>query len=459
MESALIVVIFTFLNLAVLITIIIFLIRTFNINRVYDVQKDIIEPFTSILLKHMQVNRDVFERSFRDHTNRQQTVYIELMQSLMKQNEDTRSTIQDKITNRFDELSKAQIESHREARKSQDERLDRIDDGLNKFTAEFQKARTDLIKQVEASLERIRVTVDDKLQSTLETRLGESFKLVSERLEQVHKGLGEMQSLATGVGDLKKVLTNVKSRGTFGEVQLGAILEQVFTPAQYDTNCAVVPGSNERVEFAIRLPGKDDDESVIYLPIDAKFPQEDYQRLLEAYDSADQTSVESARKALKSRLIGEAKTIRSKYIAPPHTTDFALMFVPTEGLFAEALRIPGITEEMQIKNRVILVGPTNLYAVLNSLQMGFRTLAIQKRSSEVWKVLGAIKTEFGKFGDSLKAVSKKLHEASSKIEATERRTRVMERRLKTVEAVPEKEAKLLLSDVIESENAEDELGD
>jgi DNA recombination protein RmuC len=298
----------------------------------------------------------------------------------------------------------------------------------------------------ESKLEKIRVTVDEKLQTTLENRLGESFKLVSERLELVHKGLGEMQSLASGVGDLKRVLTNVRSRGTFGEVQLAALLEQVLTPAQYECNCATVPGSSERVEFAIRLPGREDEEGVVRLPIDAKFPQEDYLRLLDAYDAGDAAALETARKALRVRLLNEAATIRAKYVSPPHTTDFALLFVPTEGLYAEVLRMGGVAETMQTEQHVILVGPTTLYAVLSSLQMGFRTLAIEKRSSEVWKILAAVKTEFGKFGESLSVVSKKLQEASNKIEDSAKRSRAVERTLRNVEALPEPEAVGLLGD-------------
>jgi DNA recombination protein RmuC len=299
-------------------------------------------------------------------------------------------------------------------------------------------------KDNEEKLEKIRNTVETKLQETLEKRLGESFKLVSERLEQVHQGLGEMKNLAEGVGDLKKVLTNVRSRGTFGEVQLEALLEQIFTPAQYEKNVAVRPGSSERVEFAVRLPGRDDDKSVLYLPIDAKFPQEDYLRLTSAFESGDAAAVDAARKGLRARLVIEARTICEKYVCPPHTTDFALLFVPTEGLYAEALRMDNLTDEIQRECRVILVGPTTLYAILSSLQMGFRTLAIEKRSSEVWKVLGAVKTEFGKFGESLEAVSKKLSEASSKIDMSARRSRAVERKLREVEELPVPEAAVIL---------------
>jgi DNA recombination protein RmuC len=295
----------------------------------------------------------------------------------------------------------------------------------------------------EAKLEQMRATVEEKLQSTLEARLGESFRLVSERLEQVHRGLGEMQTLATGVGDLKRVLTNVKSRGTFGEVQLAALLEQVLTPEQYATNVATRPGSNERVEFAIRLPGRDDGIPV-WLPIDAKFPSEDYERLLAAHDAADAAAIDAAGRALETRIRTEAKALREKYVEPPHTTDFGVLFLPTEGLFAEVLRRPGLTEALNRELRVVIVGPTTLAAMLNSLQMGFRTLALEKRSAEVWQVLGAVKTEFGKFGDVLARLKSQLASASNTIEQAETRTRQMDRRLRSVEALPAEQAAQLL---------------
>jgi len=284
-------------------------------------------------------------------------------------------------------------------------------------------------------LEQMRKTVDEKLHATLEQRLGQSFQLVSERLEQVHRGLGEMQTLAAGVGDLKRVLTNVKARGTWGEVQLAAMIEQVLAPEQYATNVATRPNSGERVEFAVRLPGSAPDHPV-WLPIDAKFPVEDYQRLLDAHERADGEQVEAAARALEARIRSEAKTIREKYVEPPHTTDFAVLYLPTEGLYAEALRRPGLAEALQREQRVIVAGPTNLAALLNSLQMGFRTLAIEKRASEVWQVLGQVKTEFGKFGVVVEATKKKLDEARDKFDAVGTRTRAIERRLRSVEALP-----------------------
>jgi DNA recombination protein RmuC len=296
----------------------------------------------------------------------------------------------------------------------------------------------------ELKLDEMRRTVDEKLEGTLERRLGESFKLVSDRLDQVHRGLGEMQAMATSVGDLKRVLTNVKTRGTWGEIQLGALLEQMLSPQQYATNVAPKPDSGERVEFAIRLPGRSDADSVLWLPIDSKFPQEDYQRLVDAAERADASGVAEAGKAFESRLRKQARDIRDKYITPPYTTDFAILFLPSEGLYAEAVRRPCLPETLQQEFRVSLAGPSTFAALLNSLQMGFRTLAIQERSSEVWRVLGAVKTEFGKFADVLAAVKKKIDEASKQIDQTGVRTRAISRTLRNVEALPLEEAVHLL---------------
>jgi len=288
-----------------------------------------------------------------------------------------------------------------------------------------------------AKLEQMRVVVDEKLQSTLEKRLGDSFKQVSERLEQVYAGLGEMRTLAAGVGDLKKVLTNVKTRGTWGEIRLGQILDQILTPEQYAANVITKAGGSERVEFAIRLPGPDADrEEIVWLPIDAKFPQEDYQRLLDAQEAADKEQADRSLRNLEIRVKAEARAIRDKYIDPPHTTDFAILFLPVEGLYAEVLRIPGLCDHLQREHRVVVTGPTTLAALLNSLQMGFRTLAIERRSSEVWELLSVVKTEFGKFGDTLSKTKKKLQEAAHTIDQAEVRTRAIERSLRRVEEVP-----------------------
>ena len=313
----------------------------------------------------------------------------------------------------------------------------------------------------EKKLEQMRATVDEKLHATLEQRLGESFKQVADRLEQVHKGLGEMQGLARDVGSLNRVLNNVKTRGVFGEVQLAGLLEQVFTPEQYATNVATVPGSNERVEFAIRLPGRagpQADESPLWLPIDAKFPREDYERLMDAQERADLVAMEAAGKALESRLRLESRSIRDKYISAPHTTDFGILFLPTEGLYAEALRRPGLMQALQAEFKVMLAGPTTLLATLNSLQMGFRTLALEKRSAEVWQVLGAVKTEFTKFGEVLAKTKKKLEEAGSGIEMAERRTRVMVRELKAVQALPDSRTAELLPALALRADEEDSSG-
>ncbi|RKU01448.1 DNA recombination protein RmuC [Burkholderia sp. Nafp2/4-1b] len=354
----------------------------------------------------------------------------------------------------FDAMRESVQRQAQQAREEQTVALRLFGDTLNRQLTQLTEANDRRIGEVRATLEQrlkeietnnaakleeMRRTVDEKLHATLEQRLGESFKLVSDRLEQVHRGLGEMQTLAAGVGDLKKVLTNVKTRGTWGEVQLEALLEQMLTPDQYAKNVATVPKSSERVEFAIRLPGREAgsrDASPVWLPIDAKFPREDYERLIDAQERADAVAVEEAARALEARVRMEARTIAEKYVAPPHTTDFALLFLPTEGLYAEILRRPGLTDLLQRDYRVTVAGPTTLTALLNSLQMGFRTLAIEQRSSEVWQVLGAVKTEFGKFGDVLARTKAQLETVTRSIEAAEQRTRVMNRKLKQVEALP-----------------------
>ncbi|MCX7253192.1 MAG: DNA recombination protein RmuC [Burkholderiales bacterium] len=338
----------------------------------------------------------------------------------------------------------------------------------NDLNRDLATLRTALVEQLEASgrgvretltqrlaeiqldtsnkLEQMRQTVDEKLHATLEQRLGESFKQVSDRLEQVHRGLGEMQTLATGVGDLKRVLTNVKSRGTWGEVQLGALIEQTLTIEQYSKNIATRPNSRDIVEFAIRLPGQEEGKPV-WLPIDAKFPVEDYQRLTDAQDRADLQEIESAAKALETRIKAEAKTIREKYIEPPYTTDFAILFLPTEGLYAEVLRRQGLLELLQNDFRVTVAGPSTFSAMLNSLQMGFKTLSIEKRSSQIWSTLGQVKTEFSKFGEAIEATKKRLDAASKQFEAVDIRTRKINRALSNVEAVSSNSSTLLAIDL------------
>lgn len=333
---------------------------------------------------------------------------------------------------------------------SNDQRFTRLvqlnEQKLDKLRETIETKLTDIQNDNSKKLEAMRATVDEKLHATLEKRLGESFQLVSERLEQVHKGLGEMQQLASGVGDLKKVLSNVKTRGIWGEMQLASLLEQVLTPEQYAANVATKRGSQDRVEFAVILPGKESNDATVWLPIDAKFPQEDYQRLLEAQDMANAELAAAAAASLETRIRQEAKTIREKYVDPPNTTDFAIMFLPVEGLYAEVLRRPGLCDSLQREYRISITGPTTLAALLNSLQMGFRTLAIEKRSSEVWGLLGAVKTEFGKFGDVLIKTKEKLDQASKQIDAAAVRTRAIERKLRNVEQLPAVDAVRILGE-------------
>ncbi|MDO8372410.1 MAG: DNA recombination protein RmuC, partial [Polaromonas sp.] len=316
-------------------------------------------------------------------------------------------------------------------------RMGEVRETLEKQLAQLQQTNS-------AKLDEMRQTVDEKLQTTLETRLGESFKQVADRLEQVHKGLGEMQTLAQGVGDLKHLLTNVKARGIFGEAQLSALLEQVFTVDQYAAQVITRRGGKNPVDFAIRLPGRSDNGDPVWLPIDAKFPNEDYERLLDAQQRADVLGAEVAGKALEVRIRMEARSISEKYIEPPYTTDFAILFLPTEGLYAEVLRRPGLMEVLQREHRVTLAGPTTLLAMLNSLQMGFRTLALEKRSSEVWQVLGAVKTEFGKFGDVLAKVKSQTETVLNTLSSAEQRSRVMGKALRNVEALPELDSARLI---------------
>jgi DNA recombination protein RmuC len=333
----------------------------------------------------------------------------------------------------FSQMHSSQIE---QVRKSIDDNLGRIRDTLEQ--------RLDRMGQDNAAkLEQMRQTVDEKLHATLEQRLSESFRQVSERLELVHKGLGEMQTLATGVGDLKRVLTNVKTRGTWGEVQLGALLEQMLVPDQYAANVATRPGSRERVEYAIRLPGREG-QGQVWLPIDSKFPAEDYERLLAAQERADPAGVEEAGRALETRVKLEAKAIREKYVEPPATTDFAIMFVPTEGLYAEIVRRPGLAALVQGEHRITIAGPMNLSMIINSLQMGFRTLAVEQRASEVWLLLSAVKNEFGRFGEVLARTKAQLESVANSIDAAESRTRQMAKKLKQVEAMPDAQSRSLL---------------
>jgi DNA recombination protein RmuC len=424
----------------------------------------------ALLAPVVQQSSERLERELRDELTRsasgtRQELLANLahfQQTLLAQAGDVARTQNEQIENfrvQLGTLQQALGSQALAAREAQDAAMQRLADSMRlqlKTMSDSNEQRLSEVRHTveqrltaiqqdnEKKLEQMRATVDEKLHATLEQRLGESFKQVAERLEQVHKGLGEMQNLARDVGSLNRVLTNVKTRGIFGEVQLAGLLEQVFTPEQYASNVATIPGSAERVEFAIALPGQRDDGKPLWLPIDAKFPREDYERLLEAQERADAVGVEAAGKAIETRLRLEAKTIREKYIAPPHTTDFGMLFVPTEGLYAEALRRPGLMQALQTDYKVMLVGPTTLLATLTSLQMGFRTLALEKRSAEVWEVLGAVKTEFGKFGEVLAKTKKKLEEASNTIDQAETRTRQMTRKLKSVEALPEEATQKLL---------------
>lgn len=351
-------------------------------------------------------------------------------------------SFEENFRNNVREFNEVQLQKFSALNEQIEKLLRSTEDKLNQMRATIEEKLKTLQEDNTAKLEKIRATVEEKLHDTLEKRLGESFKQVSDRLEQVHKGLGEMQSLAAGVGDLKKALVNVKTRGMLGEIQLENILAEILTPEQYEKNFAAKPSSGERVEFAVKMPGKDG--SPVWLPIDAKFPIEDYQRLQEAYEQGEPVLLEAAAKQLENSIKKCAKDIRDKYLAPPLTTDFAIMFLPFEGLYAEVLRRTGLFESLLRDFRVAITGPTTLAAFLNSLQMGFRTLAIEKRSSEVWALLGAVKAEFGKFGVVLEKTRKKLQEASNTIDAASVRTKAIERKLKGVEGLPVPDESALL---------------
>jgi DNA recombination protein RmuC len=371
-------------------------------------------------------------------------------QTLVAQQGDIARTQNEQIDSFSRQLAAMQqhlAESLATATRAQGEQADRVRESLDQRMGEVRttvETKLAAIQQDnEKKLEGIRLTVDEKLHATLEQRLGESFRQVAERLEQVHRGIGEMQKLASDVGSLSRIMSNVKTRGTFGEVQLGALLEQVFAPAQYGKNVETIPGTNQRVDYAIKFPGRGSDEPV-WLPIDCKFPREDYERLVEAHERADAAGVESSARAIEMRLRVEARTIREKYLAPPHTTDFAILFVPTEGLYAEALRRPGLFESLQRDHRVTLAGPTTLLAVLTSLKVGFNTLALEQRSNEVREMLSVVKTEFGKFGHVLANVKRQANTVVNSIGEAETRTRQMARALKGVEAAPELRVQTLL---------------
>lgn len=408
-----------------------------------DVQKKI-DGIEKLLERHERLLREELARSRAESHDGARRIREEMTGGI--------TVLGDSLSKRMSEiagLQKNQLELFaaqlKELTSSNEGRLDKLREGVD--------ARLKLIQEDNAvKLEQMRATVDEKLHDTLEKRLGESFKLVSERLELVQRGLGEMQILANGVGDLKKVLTNVKTRGTFGEIQLASLLEQILAPGQYESNVETRHGSGQRVEFALKLPGRDGTpDGMVWLPLDAKFPQEDYLRLVEAQEAADVAAAAESRKQLDRSVREMARTIRDKYLDPPHTTDFGVMFLPTEGLYAEVLRLPGLFEALQRDFKVMVAGPTTLAALLNSLQMGFRTLAIEKRSAEVWNLLGAVRTEFSKFGIILEKTRKKLVEAGNHIDQAATRTRVIERKLRDVQDIPHQGSDALLDDVFEFE--------
>lgn len=410
--------------------------------------QEFLDTFKSVLQTEMKENRAELSTELREN-RKELTSNLELLTSKMEE----------KLAMIHEGLSKNAKENREELAKTLKDFSDTFSSNVRDFN-ELQKQKFDamalkqdeLVKSTELKLEKMRETVDEKLHKTLEERLGQSFQLVSERLEAVQKGLGEMQTLANGVGDLKKVLSNVKTRGVLGEIQLGNILEQIMAPEQYEANVKTKQGSNDLVEFAIKLPGKDDNGKEVYLPIDAKFPQEDYIRLQNAYEAGDVPGIDSASKALSNAIKKFAKDIRDKYIDPPFTTDFGILFLPIEGLFAEVVRQPDLVAILQREYKIIVTGPTTLAAMLNSLQMGFKTLAIQRRSSEVWQILGAVKTEFVKFGDVLDKAQKKINEANKELDnLVGTRTRLMLSKLKKVEELPINDTDNLLEDTLDSD--------
>jgi DNA recombination protein RmuC len=404
-------------------------------------------------------SRDEIQKTSRDNREELSNSFKNLRDGLQNSFRDTKDDLSRSLKSFEERFSTGVKEFNELQRQKFDDLINKQDQLRSETEVKLEKIKETIDTQLQKiqdqnskKLDEMRATVDEKLESTIERRFTESFKLISNRLDQVHQGLGEMQKLATGVGDLKKVLTNVKTRGGLGEIQLGSILEEIFSPEQFNKNSIVKSGTMERVEYTIKLPGRSNDSSPVLLPIDSKFPNEDYQRLIEAYENADKLSqkeIEDAKKQFVGSVRKNAKDIKEKYINPPFTTDFAIMFVPTEGLYAEILRTTGLFEMLQRDYRVTVVGPTNLVAFLSSLQMGFRTLAIEKRSSEVWQILGAVKTQFGEFGRILDKTKKKLEEATNVIENAGVRSRVIEKRLKTVQELSHDEAIALLGKPIQ----------
>lgn len=422
--------------LLLIIIIILQLVILFNKKAKVEIEKPLNNSLSLFEEKLARVIKDEMARNREENNKISSQNRLEISQNM----KNTTDSINQQISS-FGMLQKQQLEI---VSNNLMDLLKNNSEGLENIRQSVEQKLQSIQEDNNKKLEEMRKTVDEKLHSTLENRLGQSFKDISERLEALYKQLGEMQSLTSGVNDLKRALTNVKTRGIWGEIQLGNIISEILTKEQYEENVVTKKGSQDRVEFAVKLPGKDDINRCVYLPIDAKFPQEDYQRLLDAQEEGNKELVDLARKQLENRIKQEAKSIFEKYIDPPNTTDFAIMFLPTESLFAEVVRNVGLIETLQRSYKIIITGPTTISALLNSLQMGFRTLAIEKRSSEVWALLGAVKTEFTKFGEILEKTQKKLQEASNTIETATRKTRTIERKLKTVQELPIEESEQLL---------------
>ena len=411
------------------------------------------ETFLRIIKPEFKESRDELSSGLRENREELNTSITKFQQSFLESLQKLNEVLNSSAKENRDELTR----SLKEFQDSFTKNVKDFNELQKQKFEEMNRKQDELVKSTELKLEKMRETVDEKLHKTLEERLGQSFKIVSEQLQAVQKGLGEMQTLATGVGDLKKVLTNVKTRGVLGEIQLASILEQILAPEQYAANVRTKQGSSEQVEYAIKLPGKDVGGKEVYLPVDAKFPQEDYARLQTAYEQGDAAGIETALKSLVLAIKKFAKDIRDKYIDPPYTTDFGIMFLPVEGLYAEIARQPDLIAILQREYKIIITGPTTLAAMLNSLQMGFRTLAIQKRSGEVWEILGAVKAEFGKFGEVLSKAQKKILEANTELDKlVTTRTNKINVRLRQVQELPIKAGEVLLEEAVEEEESEGE---
>ena len=422
-----------------------------RISELADNHKKQLDSFSAQMLQLIKINEEKFGR-LSDSVSERLTSYNESVLARIVEMITLQQKQSDSFTKNIAEMLSTQRGQFETFAKQMDALILKIEQKMESLRTTVEQKLQTIQNDNAQKLEQMRQTVDEKLHETLEKRLGESFKVVSEQLDRVGQGLGEMKVLASGVGDLKKVLTNIKTRGTWGEIQLGNLLDQILTREQYSENVVTKKGSRENVEFALKLPGKED--GVVWLPIDAKFPKEDYEKLIEAQELADLNLVNDARKSLEARIKASAKDIRDKYLDPPHTTDFGVLYLPTEGLYAEILRIPKLWEFLQKEYRVMIAGPTTIAALLNSLQMGFRTLAIEKRAGEVWNLLSAVKTEFGKFGDLLDKTHKQLQTASNTIEDAAKKSRTIERKLKNVQGLPPAQSAHLLEELGDSEKSE-----